>query len=146
MFFGQYRHNLDEKGRLMVPARFRDVLAAAGAYVMEGFDRNLMVMTTSTFERITDQVAQTNLLDPKARKLSRKIFSNAYAVDVDRAGRILLPLNLRPLADLETEVIVVGVGDYFELWSPANWASQVEMLRELSADNQGFENLELSAR
>jgi MraZ protein len=146
MFFGQYRHNVDEKGRLMVPARFRDVLAAAGAYVMEGFDRNLMVMTTSTFERITDQVAQTNLLDPKARKLSRKIFSNAYAVDVDRAGRILLPLNLRPLADLETEVIVVGVGDYFELWSPANWASQVEMLRELSADNQGFENLELSAR
>ena len=146
MFFGQYRHNVDEKGRLIVPARFRDVLAAAGAYVMEGFDRNLMVMTTSTFERITDKVAQTNLLDPKARKLSRKIFSNAYAVDVDRAGRILLPLNLRPLADLETEVIVVGVGDYFELWSPANWASQVEMLRELSADNQGFENLELSAR
>ncbi len=146
MFFGQYHHNLDEKGRLMVPARFRNELAAAGAYVMEGFDRNLMVMAASTFERIADQVAQTNLLDQKARILSRKIFSNAYPVDVDRAGRILLPLNLRPLADLEAEVVVVGVGDYFELWSPANWAGQVETLRELSADNQSFEKLELSAR
>ena len=76
MFLGQYRHNLDSKDRLTVPARYRDQLDA-GAYVMQGFERNLMVMTEPAFNEVAQHVNQMSITDPIARLLRRLIFSTA---------------------------------------------------------------------
>ena len=94
MFLGQYQHNLDEKGRLMIPARYRELLAA-GAFITQGFDRCLMVMTSLYFQQVYDRINAMNLADPTARLLRRLILSNAYSVEIDKVGRILVPQNLR---------------------------------------------------
>ena len=90
MFLGQYQHTLDDKGRLMVPARYRDLLAA-GAYITQGFDKCLMVMTEEHFNEVYAILSGLNMADQSARMLRRLILSNAYQVEVDRVGRILVP-------------------------------------------------------
>lgn len=144
MFLGQFRHNIDEKGRLTVPARFRDLLAAEGAYVMQGFDQNLMVLTSSAFEAISRRVNSMSMTDPTARLLRRLIFSSADRVDIDRAGRILLPQFLRQAAGLNGDATVVGVGEYFEIWTPERWEAQLTQLQDAESNAQRFVALELT--
>jgi len=141
---GQYRHNIDSKGRLTVPARFRELLGE-GAYVTMGFDNNLMVMTRASFEAVQKRVSQTPFTDPNARLVRRLLFSDAGYVEPDGNGRILLPGFLREKATLTEEAVLVGVGDYFEIWSPDHWANQSENLSDTAANAQRFIGLELSA-
>jgi MraZ protein len=109
MFLGQFQHNLDEKGRLMIPARFRELLAA-GAFITQGFDKCLMVMTDTNFRQVYDRISAMNLADPMARLLRRLILSNAYPVEADKVGRILIPQNLRQINTLDSEAILAGQG------------------------------------
>ena len=90
MFLGQFQHNLDDKGRLMIPARYRDLLAA-GAYITQGFDKCLMVMTDAYFKEVYNLINAMNMADPTARMLRRLILSNAYPVEVDNAYPIAHP-------------------------------------------------------
>jgi MraZ protein len=137
MFLGRYQHNIDDKGRLIIPARYRELLDQ-GAYLTQGFERNLMVMTPQAFEQLASNVNQMSLTDPAGRDLRRYVFSTAEKVDVDKVGRILLPPYLREMALLDSDVILVGVGDYFEIWSPALWAQKNERLQDLEANEQRF--------
>jgi MraZ protein len=143
MFLGQYHHNLDSKNRLTIPSRFRELLAD-GAYVMQGFDRNLMVLTASAFAKIYQRSNLMSLTDPTTRLLKRLIFSTASHVDVDNAGRILIPEFLRQVIDLQSEAVVVGVGDYFEIWSPDLWTEQINQLQDAEANAQRFAALDMS--
>jgi len=143
MFLGQFQHNLDEKGRLMIPARYRELLAA-GAFITQGFDKCLMVMTDAYFAQVYDRINSMNLADPTARLLRRLILSNAYPVEVDKVGRILLPGNLRQVIALNGEAIVAGQGDYFEVWNPADWNEQMDQLQDIETNNQRFATLDLS--
>jgi MraZ protein len=143
MFLGQFQHNLDEKGRLMIPARYRELLAA-GAFITQGFDRCLMVMTDSYFAQVYDRINSMNLADPTARLLRRLILSNAYSVEVDKVGRILVPGNLRQVIALNGEAIVAGQGDYFEVWNPEDWNAQMNQLQDIETNNQRFATLDLS--
>ena len=143
MFLGQFQHNLDEKGRLMIPARYRELLAA-GAFITQGFDKCLMVMTDAYFAQVYDRINSMNLADPTARLLRRLILSNAYAVEVDKVGRILVPGNLRQVIALNGEAIVAGQGDYFEVWNPADWNDQMDQLQDIETNNQRFATLDLS--
>src|SRR5574342_145912 len=102
MFLGHYQHSVDEKGRLMIPARFRELLVG-GAFITQGFDRCLMVMTPSYFEEVYRRINAMNIADPTARLLRRLFLANAYPVEVDRVGRVLLPANLREAARLDGE-------------------------------------------
>ena len=145
MFLGQFQHNLDDKGRLTVPARFRDELVSGGAYVMQGFDQNLIVLPAATFEAISQQVSQTSITDSKARLLRRLVFSTADFVEMDKAGRILIAQFLRQAANLDRDVVVVGNGDYFELWSPESWELQIEALQDAQSNADRFVALNLSA-
>jgi MraZ protein len=145
MFLGQYHHNLDDKGRLTIPSRFRDLLIAEGAFVMQGFDQNLMVLTSSTFEAISRRVNGMSMTDPTARLLRRLIFSTADRTEIDKAGRILLPQFLRQAAGLDGEAVIVGVGEYFEIWSPANWNTQMDQLQDVQANAQRFVALDLTS-
>ena len=144
MFLGQFQHNLDDKGRLMIPARFRELLEG-GAYITQGFDKCLMVLTEAYFKEVYDRINAMNLTDPTARLLRRLILSNAYPVDVDKVGRILVPQNLRTFLAIENgELIVAGQGDYFEVWMPADWKTQMDQLQDTEANNQRFSTLDLS--
>lgn len=145
MFLGQYHHNIDEKGRLTIPARFRDLLAAEGAYILQGFDHNLMVLTAPSFESISLRVSQMSLTDPTARLLKRLIFSTADRVEVDRVGRILIPQFLRQSAGLDGDAVIVGSGSYFEIWAPEVWDQQMSQLQDIEANAQRFVSLDLSA-
>jgi len=144
MFLGQFQHNLDDKGRLMVPARYRDLLAA-GAFITQGFDKCLMVMTDVYFQQVYERINSMNLADPTARMLRRLILSNAYPVEVDKVGRILVPQNLRQFLGITSgELTVAGQGDYFEVWTPAEWKAQMDNLQDVEANEQRFSTLDLS--
>jgi MraZ protein len=137
MFLGQYQHSLDEKGRLTIPARFRELLNK-GAYITQGFDKNLMVMTAEAFEQVLENITSISLTDPNARLLRRLILSNAYQVEVDKAGRILVPQSSRTFLGLESEAMVVGQGEYFEIWLPADWNQQMQNLQDADANAHRF--------
>jgi MraZ protein len=144
MFLGQFQHNLDDKGRLMIPARYRDLLAV-GAYITQGFDKCLMVMTGNYFNEVYTLINAMNMADPAARMLRRLILSNAYAVEVDKVGRILVPQNLREFLGIANgELIVAGQGEYFEVWTPAEWQTQQDNLQDVEANAQRFATLNLS--
>jgi MraZ protein len=144
MFLGQFQHNLDDKGRLMIPARYRDLLAA-GAYITQGFDKCLMVMTEAHFNEVYTVINGMNMADPAARMLRRLILSNAYPVEVDKVGRVLVPQNLREFLGIANgELIVAGQGEYFEVWTPADWKAQMDNLHDVEANAQRFATLNLS--
>jgi len=144
MFLGQFQHNLDDKGRLMIPARYRDLLAA-GAFITQGFDKCLMVMTDAYFKDVYERINHMNMADSTARMLRRLILSNAYPVEVDKVGRILVPQNLRAFLGVENgELTVAGQGDYFEVWTPAEWKMQMDKLQDVEANEQRFSTLDLS--
>lgn len=145
MFLGRFYHNLDDKGRLTVPARFRDLLVPDGAYVMQGFELNLMVLPSTTFESLNRRIHQMSLTDPTSRLLRRLLYSTADRVDVDKAGRILLPQFLRQAAALESSVVIVGNGNFFELWSPEQWDVQNEQLQDAQLNAHRFAALNLTS-
>jgi MraZ protein len=146
MFLGQFYHNLDEKGRLTMPARFRELLAVDdGAYVLRGFDQNLMLLTSASFRVISERINHMSMTDPTARLLRRLIFSGTAPVDFDKAGRILLPQFLRDTASIESETVIVGAGDYVEIWSPKLWAAQTDQLNDVHVTTDRFAALDLAS-
>jgi MraZ protein len=142
MFLGQFYHTLDEKGRMTIPARFREVLAD-GAYVTQGFDQNLKLLTETAFEEMAGKVIRLSETNPKIRKLRRLFFSNAGRVELDRLGRVLIPQLMRDFARLEKEAVIVGVGDAIEIWSPVSWQEQLDELNDADANALQFAELDL---
>lgn len=143
MFLGQYQHSFDNKGRLTIPVRFRELLAVEGAFVTQGFDLNLMVLTPEKFETLSTRIQEMRMTEPNARLLKRMIFSSAERVEADKAGRILIPEFLRQYAGLQNLAVVVGAGDYFEIWSPDAWAEQLSKLQDAETNAQRFALLDL---
>jgi MraZ protein len=121
-------------------------LIAIGAYIYQGFDQNLIVMANEPYEQIYQQLNQMNMTDPIARQLKRHILSNTDWVEVDKAGRILIPQFLRQSAQIDGTAIVVGVGDYFEIWSPNNWAKQNELIQDVDTNLQKYASYNISIR
>jgi MraZ protein len=142
MFFGQYRHSLDSKKRLTIPSRFREELKD-GAYVVEGLDGNLMVFTAFVFEKIYLKIGALTLTDEGVRDLRRKFFSHAGYLDIDNAGRILIPEYLRETAGIQNEAVVTGAGSYFEIWSPEAWEQRLIRLQDPEANKERFATLDI---
>ena len=143
MFLGHFQHSIDDKGRLTVPARFRELLQG-GAFITQGFDRCLMVMSSAYFHQVYAHLGALNLADPNARAMRRMILANAYSLEVDKAGRVLVPQHLREFAGLDGEAVVAGQGEYFEVWTPTVWDEQVKQIQDTEANNQRFATLNLS--
>jgi len=144
MFLNHYHHSFDEKGRLTIPAKFR--ILPEGAYVIQGLDRNLMVLPPDVFQVVYDRLMTMSLTDNNARLLRRIILGNALQVSMDSAGRILLTSNLREFANLDSEVVFVGQGDYFEIWSPKMWQEQETQVSDAETNAQRFATLDLRTR
>ena len=144
MFLGQYDHAIDVKGRLTVPVRFRPALAT-GAYVTQGFDRNLVVYTMESFQRLAARANLLTTTDPEARAVRRVLFGGATEVSLDSVGRILLPEFLRQNAGLETETVLVGAGEYFEIWGAAVWAGEQRSVTDPESNAKRFTAFDLSS-
>ncbi len=136
-FLGEFHHSLDEYGRLTLPASYR-VLLPEDVFIVHGLDENLMVLPPQRFHVLYRQLQRLSLTDPKARQLRRLMFASAAQTKVDRAGRIRIPAELRARAGLEKDVVIVGVGDYFELWTPEAWQEQLRLLEDAEANAQRF--------
>ncbi len=147
MFLGRYEHTIDEKGRITIPVRYREELADGG-YVCQGMDQNLMVLKSSLFDHLVSQLEVLSVTDPNTRQLQRLLFSTAEHLTFDRSGRMLLPDFLREVAQLQLEggAVLVGVGNYFEIWSPGLWVQQKEELQDGNITRQRFAPLNLSMR
>ncbi|MEA4812789.1 MAG: division/cell wall cluster transcriptional repressor MraZ [Anaerolineaceae bacterium] len=145
MFFGQFEHNLDAKGRLTIPATFREQ-ALDGLYVTEGFEANLVVYTLRDFEQIASNLSRLSITNAESRALRRKIFSSSAKVSYDTAGRILIPANLRAVAGIEDAVVIAGAGDYFELWSAKTWAKENASLNDSGMNSSRWEAFDIPTR
>lgn len=127
MFTGEYRHTVDGKGRIAVPARFRSKLDG-GAFVSRWIDGCLGLFPRDVFEELAVRVAAKPVTDAGARTFSRFVFSGAFEVELDGQGRVVVPPGLREWAGLEGETVVVGSRDHIELWEPRKWAAYSEAM------------------
>jgi MraZ protein len=132
MFRGQFVHSVDAKGRISLPARFRDVLVGdhnAGFVITPAlFDPCLHVYPMKTWEQFEQEVAKLPSLDPNAVRFRRLYVSAAVECELDKAGRVLVPPHLRERAELDkSEALWAGMGRNLELWSRARWDAALEM-------------------
>ena len=121
MFMGEYNHSIDQKGRLIVPSKFREQLGNEFV-VTKGLDGCLFVYSNEEWQRIEEKFREIPLTTKDARKFSRFFFAGAATCEVDKQGSILLPSNLREYAAIEKEVVSVGVLSRVEIWSKDRWS------------------------
>ena len=143
MFIGLHNTFLDAKHRLALPARYKGMLAE-GVYVTQGFDRNLLLLTSNAFEVVARQIKGMNMADPLARLLFRMILGSATRLDLDKNNAVLLPQELVDFANIKTDVTVVGQGNYFEIWTPELWKEQENSLNNVEANSHRFASLSIS--
>lgn len=119
-FKGEYSHSLDAKGRVIVPAKFREQLGETFV-VTKGLDDCLFVYPNDEWENIESRFRETPLTTKDARKFLRFFFAGAADCDIDKQGRTLIPSNLREFAGLEKEVVLAGAFNRIEIWSKDRW-------------------------
>lgn len=120
MFIGEYKHNLDEKGRLAVPAKFRAVLSE-GAVVTKGLDNCLFLYSKEDWKKIAQKFASMPISQAKARAFARHMLAGAMDLEFDKQGRITLPEYLRTFAKLDKNAVIAGVFDRLEIWDKDAW-------------------------
>ncbi len=135
---GEFRHALDDRGRVAVPVRFRPRLAE-GATLARWLDGCLAIFPGPEWDELASKIRGLPLTNPQAREFARFMSSGAVEVDLDRQGRVLVPSYLREYASIESgEVVVVGALNRLELWSPARWQpyrSRIEEQPEALAEH-----------
>jgi MraZ protein len=122
MFLGTHEPKLDEKGRLILPAKFREELAT-GLVITKGQERCLYVFPQSEFLNITESLRQAPVTQKAARDYSRVMFAGAHDEIPDRQGRVTIPQSLREYANLDKECVVIGANTRVEIWDSKAWNS-----------------------
>ncbi len=120
MYMGQYCHNLDAKGRVIMPSRFREQLGA-NFVVTKGYEHCLSVYSEAEWEEFAAQLMRMPGHNADARRLLRIVAAGAVTCETDKQGRILLPAHLREHAGIEKEVVIVGAFSRVEIWDSAAW-------------------------
>lgn len=124
MFMGEYHHTIDLKGRMIVPAKFRDGLGETFV-ITRGLDQCLFGYPMSEWKQIEEKLKALPLTKKDARAFTRFFFSGATECELDKQGRVNLATPLLQYAKLEKECVVIGVSNRIELWSKSNWESYV---------------------
>lgn len=144
MFMGEYNHTIDAKGRLIVPAKFREALGDEFV-VTKGLDGCLFVYSNSEWNAFEEKLRTLPLTNKNARQFTRFFLAGAAACEVDKQGRILLPQVLREFAKLEKDVVLVGVASRIEIWSKEVWEESVNMYdTDMDEVAENMENLGFS--
>jgi MraZ protein len=124
-FFGRYEHSLDEKGRVILPSKFRGPFEHGG-YLTQYQDGCLSLWTPDEFESQMEVMQERASASRGDRNLARLWASTSHEVEVDRQGRMAIPSHLREFAGLDGDVLVHGAIDRVELWNPASWEEKVQ--------------------
>jgi MraZ protein len=120
MFTGEYHHNLDAKGRMIIPAKFREGQSDT-FWVTRSLDGCLSMYTPDGWQELVNKLDSLQFTSTKARMMKRFIIGSSVQCDLDKQGRILIPQVLRKTAGLDKDVTLVGVGDHVEIWSSESW-------------------------
>lgn len=132
-FHGESDHKLDDKGRVIIPVKYREALAA-GWFLTRGLDGCLWLFPIETWGRVSTELETTQLTRRDARTLDRLLYTGTEG-KLDKQGRILIPQHLRDHAGLDDKsVVIVGVKNRLELWSPARWRAVTALLADESAE------------
>lgn len=138
MFYGEYAHSLDRKGRLILPSKFRQVSREnyiERFYITRGLDKCLFVFTEEEWKLQEQKFKSLSFTKAEARKFNRLYFSGASEIVPDKQGRVLIPRYLKEYAEIERQVIIVGVANRIEIWGQSQW-------KEFYKKTQGdFENI-----
>jgi MraZ protein len=133
VFFGTYTPRLDDKGRLFLPAKFRDELAD-GLVVTRGQERCLYVWSMEEFGRFTDRLRETSVTSRAARDYVRMFFAGASDETPDKQGRITVPPMLRDYASLAKDCVVIGAMTRIEIWDATSWQTYSDQQEQAFAD------------
>ncbi|MFQ5575447.1 MAG: division/cell wall cluster transcriptional repressor MraZ [Anaerolineae bacterium] len=129
MFFGQFEHSIDNKGRLTIPAKFKEALAG-GVVITRGLDGCLWAFTKEEWRAVSQKIAGLTMANTDARRFTRFIFSGATDAIPDRAGRVVIPQNLQEYAGINGEAVVAGMLNRLEIWNPQRWADEQQTMTE----------------
>ena len=120
MYFGSFIHNLDEKGRLMIPRKMREELGTK-VYIMKGFEGSLSLYNEERYQKLAEEFSRLSFNQSKVRDYLRIQFASTYEMDVDKLGRVQLPTALLTKYGISKEVIVLGIGDHIEVWDKVKY-------------------------
>jgi MraZ protein len=138
MFYGEYEHTIDRKGRLIIPAKFRQALKehnVKSLFLTRGLDGCLFLFSESEWRVAENRFKQIPFTKVEGRKFNRLFFSGAAEVSVDSLGRLLVPKTLKDFAQIRQDVVIVGVSSRMEVWAKEKWQAFYENSR------QGFEEV-----
>lgn len=148
MFYGEYRHTVDDKCRLSIPSRFRVILQGDGNdtfYLTRGLDKCILLCTRGKWQELEGKFAKLSLTNQAARFFKRAFYSGANPSTFDKQGRITIPQNLMEYAGIKRDVVIVGVSDAIEIWDGGLWDKSIsnylenyeKAARELEEGNTG---------
>jgi len=129
VFTGEYRHTVDDKGRIAVPVKFRAQLDS-GSMISGWMDDCLAIHTKAGWEALASKVAALPITDTESRRFQRFVFSKATEAEMDKQGRVLLPAHLRQSVGLTGEAVLVGSQDHAEIWAPDRWDAYRKTLED----------------
>ena len=129
MFLGEFSHTIDDKGRLTVPAKFRDELES-GIIVTRGIDGCIWAYPRAEWENLAEKISQIPSTNQAVRNFVRFMFSSASDSIPDRQGRVIIPQNLREHAHIQNEATVIGVMNRVEIWQPLRWTEVFSKVEE----------------
>lgn len=133
MFMGEYQHNMDEKGRVIVPAKFRDDLGEKFV-ATRGLDNCLFVYPMNEWTILEKKLTSLPITSKNARIFVRFFFSGATECELDKQGRISIPANLRNFAALNKEIVIIGLANRVELWSKDKWDNYLNEVEDSYED------------
>ncbi len=133
MFIGEYRHALDDKGRLAIPVKYRGSLES-GAVVTRGLDGCLYVYTAAEWQKLAQKLTTLPMNQSNARAFARLMLAGAMDVAVDKQGRVVLPDYLRSYAGLKKNAVIAGLYDHLEIWDENAWNAYSKKTERDSGD------------
>lgn len=133
MFIGEYSHNIDQKGRMAIPVKFRGKLSE-GAVVTRGLDNCLFLYTQEEWEKMALKLANLPTSQANARAFARLMLAGAMDVTIDKQGRIVIPSYLRDFAGIKGNVVVTGLYNKIEIWDESVWKEYKEKVEKESTD------------
>ena len=143
VFLGEYYHTLDNKGRVTVPAVFREQFAD-GCVLTRGWERYLIIYNKQTFMHIVRKSQELSPTVPEHRVLQRVMFASAREAQFDKLGRVNVPAFLRDYAGLDRQVALAGVGAWIEVWNVGDWELQLQNVNDSAANAERFSTLNLA--
>jgi MraZ protein len=137
MFYGEYEHSIDKKGRIIIPAKFRQTLRSGGIdtlFITRGLDVCLFVFPEPEWRSAEARLKPIPFTKSEGRKFNRLFFSGASELKIDNLGRVLIPRNLKDFAQIKQDIVIVGVSNRIEIWSKEKWKEFYENSRQSFED------------